>query len=103
VKKQISSFVLCSAMMGLGSAQAATVSVTDATGNASRATALNLDVQFDKAFDANIERVKNNGSLVNISTSYFHASANATTGTSGMDWYSFTTSQANVQAYFDMD
>jgi hypothetical protein len=85
-------------MLGFGSAEAATVAVSDATGNGSMATALNLDSNFDKNFDANI-----GDPFTNISTTFFHASASATTGTSGRDWYSFTTSQANQQAYFDID
>jgi hypothetical protein len=98
MKKQICTLVLCSAVLGFGSAEAAYVTVDDATGNGSMATALNLDTKFDQNFDANI-----GNPFTNISTSFFHASANATTGTTGRDWYSFTTSQANQQAYFDID
>lgn len=98
MKKQICTLVLCSAVLGFGSAQAAYVTVDDATGNGSMATALNLDAQFDQNFDANI-----GDPFTNISTSFFHVSANATTGTTGRDWYSFTTSQANQQAFFDID
>jgi hypothetical protein len=100
MKIKIAFFVLCSSMLGLGSAQASYVSVNDATRNDSMSRAFNLDSHFDSAFDANI------GSPVdNISTSFLHASVNATTGNrnSGLDWYSFTTTQSNVQAYFDID
>lgn len=99
MKNRIGFLVLCSALLGVSSAEAAYVSVTDATGNSSRATALNLDSKFDKIYDANI-----GNPATNISTSFFHTSVSATVGTSGnLDWYSFTTSQANVQAYFDID
>jgi hypothetical protein len=98
MKKQICSLILCSVMFGLGSAEAAYVSVTDATRNSTRATALNLNSTFDKAFDANIGNPS-----TNISTSFMHASVNATTNARGFDWYSFTTTQANMQAYFDID
>ncbi len=99
MKNKIGFLVLCSALFGLGSAEAAYVSVTDATSNSTRLTALNLDSKFDKNFDANI-----GNPTTNISTSLFHASVTATTSTSGsLDWYSFRTNQANVQAYFDID
>ncbi len=100
MKNKIRSLILCSAILGFGSAQAAYVNVNDATKNGSRATALNLDAKFDRKFDANIGDSVNK----NISKSFFHASAQATTNNGGdKDWYSFTTSQSNVQAYFDID
>ncbi len=99
MKNKICVLAFCSALLGVGSAEAAYVSVNDATGNGTRATALNLDAKFDKAFDANIGNPS-----TNISTSFFHASVNAVTGVSGsLDWYSFQTTQANVQAFFDID
>jgi len=100
MKIKIAFFVLCSYMFGFGSAQASYVSVNDATRNNSVSSALSLDPYFTNVFDPNI------GSPIdNISTSFLHASVNATTGNrnSGLDWYSFTTTQANVQAYFDID
>lgn len=97
--KKIGFLVLCSTLMGLGTAEAAYVSVTDATNNGSMLTALNLNTKFDKAADANI-----GNPMTNIATTFFHVSVNATTSTAGsLDWYSFTTSQSNVQAYFDID
>ncbi|MBM4207723.1 MAG: hypothetical protein FJ190_06790 [Gammaproteobacteria bacterium] len=99
MNKKLCALVLSAAALGVGSAEAAYVSVTDSSANSARASALNLDGKFDKAFDANIGNPS-----TNISTSFFHASVNAATGTSGsLDWYSFTTSAANVQAYFDID
>lgn len=108
VKKNIVALVAVSAFLGLGSAEAAYVSVVDATGNGSMATALSLNPYFDKSFDANIGKFDtnlNNSTVTNISTTFFHASANATTGTAPntMDWYSFATTTTNVQAYFDID
>lgn len=101
MKNKICALVLYSAVLGVGSAEAAYVSVTNATNNGSMATALSLDTKFDKASDANIGNVSN----ANISTTFFHASANAVTtaGGNGLDWYSFSTYQKNVRAYFDID
>jgi hypothetical protein len=60
---------------------------------------LNLDRKFDKSFNPDIGKP-----LTNISNTFFHVSANAVTGKAGgRDWYSFTTSQANVQNYLDID
>jgi hypothetical protein len=100
VKKNIIAFVAISALFGLGSAEASYVTVNNATGNSTRATALNLNPSFDSAFDVNI-----GNPLTNISTTFLHASVNATTssGNNGLDWYSFTTTRANVQAFFDID
>jgi hypothetical protein len=105
MKNKIGLLVLCSAMMHLGSAEAAYVNVNNATANGAMATALNLDANFDKTFDANIGNFANG----NISNSFFHASANAVTtapargGVNTLDWYSFSTYQANMQAFFDID
>lgn len=96
------SLLLCSAVLGVGAAEAATVTVNNATGNGSAATALKLvDANFDKLFNANI----GNASNTNISTSFFHASVNAVTtaGGNGHDWYTFDTYKAGVQAFFDID
>lgn len=104
MKKNLFTLVISLALLGFGSAQAAYVNVADSTGNVSMATALDLTPYFDKTFDANIERFGKKNQLINISTSFFHASVNATTGTSGsMDWYSFNTGSANTRAYFDID
>lgn len=99
MNKKLCALVLSASALSVGSAEAAYVSVTDSSANSARAAALNLDANFDKVFDANIGNPS-----TNISTSFFHASVNAVTGTSGsLDWYSFTTNAANVQAYFDID
>jgi hypothetical protein len=100
MKNKIGIIVLCSALFGLGSAEAAYVSVNNATGNSTRARALNLDSNFDRVFDADI-----GNPFTNISTTYLHASVNATTSSNnnGLDWYSFTTTRVNVQAFFDID
>lgn len=99
MKNKIRSLIFCSAILGFGTVHAAYVNVNDATKNSSMAKALNLDASFDTTFDANI-----GSPAKNISKSFFHASSNATTGKSGSkDWYSFTTYQAKVQAYFDID
>jgi hypothetical protein len=104
MKKNLSAFVFCLILIGLGNAEASYVAVSDETDNGSFENALNLDSFFDMTFDANIQRLKNNGTFANISNKFFHASVNATTGTGGtMDWYSFNTSQDNVKAYFDID
>jgi hypothetical protein len=105
MKNKIGLLLLCSAMMGLGSAEAAYVNVNNATANGTMATALNLDANFDKAFDVNIGNFANS----NISKTFFHASLNAVTtapargAVNTLDWYSFSTYQANMQAYFDID
>lgn len=100
MKNKIGLIVLCSALFGLGSAQAAYVTVNNATGNSTRASALNLDLNFDSVLDANI-----GDPLTNVSTTFLHASVNATTSSNnnGLDWYSFTTTRTNVQAFFDID
>ncbi len=107
MKNKICALVLCSAVLGVSTAEAAYVSVTDATGNGSMVSALNLNSKFDQSFDANIGKFdtnRNNSTVTNISTTFFHASVNATTATAGaMDWYSFSIDNANVQAYFDID
>jgi hypothetical protein len=107
MKKSIFALVVFSSLLGLGSAEASYVAANDATGNGSMATALNLNSYFDKTFDANIgkfDTTRNNSPVTNISTTFFHASVNATTATAGsMDWYSFTTTTTGVQAYFDID
>jgi hypothetical protein len=104
VKKNILAFVMFSSVLGFGSAEASYVTVNDATNNTTLVKALSLNSYFDKSFDANIERIRANGTFANISETFFHASAVATNGTVGSrDWYSFNTSQANVQAYFDID
>jgi len=100
MNNKLRSLILCSAILGFGSAHAAYVNVNDATLNKNKATALNLDANFDKQFDANIGKP-----IKNISTTFFHASVNTVTGKAGgnRDWYSFTTYQKDVQAYFDID
>jgi hypothetical protein len=101
MKLKLKSLLVCAALAGFGTAQAAYLSVNDATKNNVRAKALSLDGQFVQTYDANI----NDGAGRNISTSARHASVNAVSQSdnNGRDWYSFTTTTANVDAFFDID
>lgn len=104
MKKNIFALAALSSLLGIGSAEASYLTVNDATKNTTLLKALSLNSYFDKSFDANIEKILPKGKLANISETFFHASAVATNGTVGSrDWYSFNTSQANVEAYFDID
>lgn len=98
MKKTFCTLAFCTTLLASHVAKATLVNVNDVTGNAALVTAFNLDRYFDKSYDVTIGRP-----LDNISTSFFHATAYATTGISGRDWYSFSTSQNNVRAYFDID
>lgn len=101
MKLKLKSLIVCIALAGFGSAQAAYVTVNDATRNNVRPRALSLDGHFDQVFDANINDELGN----NISTSVLHASVNAVSqsNNNGRDWYSFTTETADVDAFFDID
>jgi hypothetical protein len=104
VKKNIFAVMAFSSLLGFGSAEASYLTVNDATKNTTLIKALSLNSYFDKSFDANIEKILPKGKFANISETFFHASVEATNGTFGSrDWYSFNTSQANVEAYFDID
>jgi hypothetical protein len=95
MKKNLSAFVFCSILMELGNAEASFIAVSDETGNGSFENALNLRSYFDKTFDADIQRLKNNGTFANISNKFFHSSVNAITGKGGaMDWYSLASAPA---------
>jgi hypothetical protein len=101
MKLKLKSLIVCAALAGFGSAQAAYISVNDASKNNVRTKAVSLDGHFDQAFDTNINDVDGN----NISTSFLHASVNAVSqsNNNGRDWYSFTTETENVDAFFDID
>lgn len=104
MKKTVFAIVALSSLFGFGPAEASYLTVNDATKNTTLIKSLSLNSYFDKSYDANIERVRANGTFVNISETFFHTSVEATNGTFGSrDWYSFNTSQANVRAYLDID
>jgi hypothetical protein len=95
MKKNLSAFVFFSILMGLGNAEASFIAVSDEKGNGSFENALNLHSYFDETFDADIQRLKNNGTFANISNKFLHASVKAITGTGGpMDWYSLASAPA---------
>ena len=82
-----------------GLAQAAYISITDASGNSSMAKAFNLDPKFTGELDKNIINPWDHSGTV-----YSHASAKAKTILSGTrDWYSFSTSKNNVKTFLDID
>lgn len=86
--------ILCAALLGSFSTQAATVAVGDTARNNIRARAFNLDAYFDKAVDANILN----------STSVPHATAQVTTSSgTRFDWFSFTVANANTNVLLDVD
>jgi len=101
MKLKLKSLIVCAALAGFGSAQAAYISVNDATKNNVRTKAVSLNGHFDQVFDTNINDELGN----NISTSALHASVKAVSqsNNNGRDWYSFTTETANVDAFFDID
>jgi hypothetical protein len=104
VEKTIFAVVALASLLGFGTAQASYLTVNDATNNTTLVKALSLNSYFDKSYDANIERIRANGTFANISETFFHTSVVATNGTVGSrDWYSFNIGQANVRAYFDID
>ncbi len=92
------SFLVYAFILTVGSAQAAYVTVNDRTRNDSIEKALNVNSKFDLSLDQNATNP-----LDYSDTKYFHASAEATTGVSGKDWYTFSTDKANVKAFFDID
>jgi hypothetical protein len=95
MKKNLSAFVFCSILMGLGNAEASFIAVSDKTGNGSFENARNLHSYFGKTYDADIQMLKNNSTFANISNIFVHVSVKAITGTGGaMDWYSLASAPA---------